>query len=203
MLWDFFLKSQGLFNAFMQNSKYEIITIKISIYLAGLGADFWLNAVFYSDDVVDEKYNKGKISFVTELLKSLYSCLVGILISVFLNYFINYYNYFDILEKEYNIKSDVNFSIFDKFLRKVKKELCIFFLLNFFLMLWFLYYCTIFCNIYHHNQIDWFKGGWISFIMIFFTSCIISLIISLLRYYALKKNNIHLYYLSCYIGKFT
>jgi len=202
MLFDFFIENQNFIQVFIKQSKYEIICIKIILYIIDLSINFWLNAIFYTDSVVEEKYDNNKISFITEFLKSFYSCLVGVIFSFIFNRLSVYCNYFEILEKEYYINFDPSHLILNKFINKVKRQLCYLFIINIIIMFWVLYYCTIFCYIYHHNQIDWFKGGWISFFISFLTTLIIGILIALLRFYSIKKKNKYLYYISIYLNRF-
>ena len=75
------------------------------------------------------------------------------------------------------------------------------FIINILLMLFMLYYCSIFCFIYHNNQIDWFKGGWMSLGMSLLTSIIIAFVLALIRYIALSKQNKALYNISIYFNR--
>ena len=202
MFFEFLIENQSFIQVFIKKSKYEVINIKIMLYIIDLSINFWLNAIFYTDTIVEEKYDNGKISFITEYLKSFYSCLVCVIFTFIFNRLSIYCSYFEILEKEYYINFDPSQFIFNKYINKVKRQICYLFIFNFIIMFWILYYCTIFCCIYHHNQIDWFKGGWFSFLISFLTTLFIGILIALLRYYSIKKQNKYLYYVSLYLNRF-
>ena len=202
MFLDTFLLNLALTNTFQKNSNFDLLTVKITAYLTTLSIDFWLNAIFYTDSIVDEKFDNGNISFITEYLKSFYSCIVGVIFSSMLQKLSIYTFYFDIISKETHYS--VNFlKICDKFIYRVKKQLFIFFIFNLIFMLWMLYYCTIFCYIYNHNQFDWFKGGWYSFFISILTTIIISFIISLIRFISINKEIKYLYNVSSYLSRFA
>ena len=77
---DNFKDNQSLLKAILKQSIYELICVKLSGYIFSLCIDFFLNAVFFTDDVVEEKYQNQSLSLMTDFLKSFYSCLVGFLI---------------------------------------------------------------------------------------------------------------------------
>ena len=203
MYCDFIIENQSLISSFIKKSKYDILNVKITCFLTSLSIDFWLNAIFYNDDIVDEKYENGNISFLTEFLKSFYSCLVGFILFSLINKLSLYTYYFEILNKELSPFKDNSLEICEKFLRKVKIQLLILFSFNFIIMFWMIYYCTLFCYIYKHNQMDWFIGGWISFLISLLTFIIISFCISCLRYYSIRKKHKYIYNISCYLSRFA
>ena len=198
MFWCYFSDNLNFTSAVSKKNEFDLISIKLTVLITELSIDFCLNAIFYDDNIIEEKYNNGKLSFATELLRSTYSFLVAIFITYFVNK-LSYFNYLVILKREFDYTEDY-ISICQKFLYRMKKNLIIMFIINFILMLGMLYYCTIFCYIFSHNQIDWFKGGWISIIISFATSLGIAFIISFLRYIALSKKMKYIYNASCFLN---
>ena len=81
-------------NIFLKNSEFDLMNIKITVYIFQIVIDFFLNAIFYSDNIVSEKYENGKLSFLNEFKKSLYLSLIGLLFSIIINNFSNYTYYF-------------------------------------------------------------------------------------------------------------
>lgn len=71
MYWDVFKDNQSFFKVFSLKTNYDLISIKLTAFFFSLAVDFTLNSVFFSDDVISEKYkNNGKLSFLSEVLKS-------------------------------------------------------------------------------------------------------------------------------------
>ncbi len=149
--------------------------------------------------MVEEKYEKGELSLVVELLRSLYYFLVGIIFTKIVAK-LSYFEFISVLKTEYDHSENFVF-ICQKFVYKIKRNLIIMFIINILLMLFMLYYYSIFCFIYHNNQIDWFKGGWMSLGISLVTSIIIAFILALIRYIALSKQNKALYNISIYFNR--
>ena len=189
---DNFKDNQSLLKAILKQSIYELICVKLSGYIFSLCLDFFLNAVFFTDDVVDEKYQNQKLSLLTDFLKSFYSCLVGLLIcKISLNFSENF-QLFELLEKEYSY-SKKYLLIVNLFFKKINRKIIYFYCSIMLFTLFFLYYCTIFCYVYNGSQKEWFKGGWTSFLISFLTTFILCLINSILRYCALRKKSKYAY----------
>ena len=197
--WDYFSNSFGLLNAISLDNEYDLICIKLNLFISELAVEFFLNSIFYNDGMVEEKYEKGELSLVVELLRSLYSFLVGIIFTKIVAK-LSYFEFISVLKTEYDHSENFVF-ICQKFVYKIKRNLIIMFIINILLMLFMLYYCSIFCFIYHNNQIDWFKGGWMSLGMSLLTSIIIAFVLALIRYIALSKQNKALYNISIYFNR--
>ncbi len=197
--WNYFSNSFGLLNAISLDNEYDLICIKLNLFISELAVEFFLNSIFYNDGMVEEKYEKGELSLVVELLRSLYSFLVGIIFTKIVAK-LSYYEFISVLKTEYDHRKNY-FLICQKFVDKIKRNLIIMFIINIFLMLFMLYYCSIFCFIYHNNQIDWFKGGWMSLVISLLTSIIIAFVLALIRYIALAKQKKALYNISIYFNR--
>ena len=189
---DNFKDNQSLLKAIIKQSIYELICVKLSGYIFSLCLDFFLNAVFFTDDVVDEKYQNQNLSLLTDFLKSFYSCLVGLLICKISLNFADNFQFFELLEKEYSY-SKKYLLIIDLYFKKINRKIIYFFCSIMLFTLFFLYYCTIFCYVYNGSQLEWFKGGWYSFLISFITTFVLCLINSIIRYYALKKKSKYAY----------
>ena len=98
MFWCYFSDNLNFTNAISKKNEFDLISIKLTVFITELSIDFWLNAIFYDDDIIEEKYNNGKLSFITEFLRSLYSFVVAIFVTYFVNK-LSYFNYFVILKK--------------------------------------------------------------------------------------------------------
>ena len=79
---------------------------------------------------------------------------------------------------------------------KIRIKYYIFIILNFILMIIFFIYLTNFYVVYTGGVLDYIGAGILTFIFLQIFPFISSLILALLRYYGLKKNNKKLYKLS-------
>ena len=68
----------------------------MSVYLFCLSLDFTLNAVFFTDDLISERYN-GDLGFLSNILRSIYSCIVGSILQSIMQSFSKYYPLIDSL----------------------------------------------------------------------------------------------------------
>ena len=79
---------------------------------------------------------------------------------------------------------------------KLIKKLIVYFTLLFLSNIFFSYYAIVFCAVYRNSQKYWFYGCLESFALDSLFSLIISIIISLMRYFSLKKQIKYCYILS-------
>ena len=77
--WEVLKDKEPFLRSIFTQSKTELINVNISVYIFSLNLDFTLNAVFYTDDVMSKRYN-GELNFISNILRSVYSCLVGTII---------------------------------------------------------------------------------------------------------------------------
>ena len=198
---DIFKGNQSFLKSIIKQTIYDLICVKLSGYIFSLCIDFFLNAVFFTDDVVEEKYQNQSLSLMTDFLKSFYSCLVGFLIcKISLNFSENF-QLFELLEKEYSY-SKKYLLVINLYFKKINRKLIYFFCSIMLFTLFFLYYCSIFCYVYNGSQKEWFKGGWNSFLISFVTSFILCLIVSILRYYALRKKSKYTYNMCIFMNSY-
>ena len=194
-----FLKIEFI-NIIFYSENYEYYVITIPFYLLSLLFDFTLNAFFYSDDIVHQKYsNEGKLYFITQFLLGLISNFITFIIMKYLKKFITYSFAFETLNNEEKNKSHY-ISIAAYLLNITHKKLIICFILEIILCCFCGYYIYIFCEIYHQSQISLlinFLTGMVTSIII---ALFITLIVCILRKIALKCENKKIFYSSKYIG---
>ena len=134
MYWDTFRDNQSLCKVFSPKSIFDLISVKLCLFLFTLSLDFTLNAIFYSDDIVSERYhNEGSLSFFSEVLKSLYSAAIGFILSSFIISFSSYNSVLELIVKEYKYQQGY-LSLCAMCLKKVRKRILFFFLLQFLVM---------------------------------------------------------------------
>ncbi len=69
----------------------------------------------------------------------------------------------------------------------MKIKLIFFIIIEFLLILFFWYFVTAFCEVYHSSQKSWAIGGLNSFLLSMITPFLIALILTILRKIAMKK----------------
>jgi hypothetical protein len=137
-----------------------------------LSCDLGLNAIFYFDNKISEKYRNTKNIFVFTLSKNitiiLLSTLIGFVFLTLMSKLSNSTN--DLREifrkEEEKIKNNKNYIVseqrkkqikqeIDNILKKYKIKIIVFIFIELITLLFFWYYVTAFCHIYANTQISW------------------------------------------------
>ena len=164
-----------------------------------MGLDFTMNSLLFSDSVVSDNYhNNGKMNFLTSIVLSIVSSLIGNIISKIFVDLSTFSIYFETVHEE--IKSERFFiEICSRIIPFVKKKLAVYIILDTVMLLFFIYYVSIFCIVYKNNQMKWFidclTGVCTSIIITF----ILSILAAIVRSIAIKRRSLVIYKLSQYI----
>ena len=142
-------------------------------------SDLALNAIFYLDDKISEKYHYAHnfflFAFNNNITVILLSTLVGFL---FMTLFTNLSNSSNEIRnifrneeeklmknKKYIVsdkrKEEIKMEI-EKILKKFKIKMIILIIIEFSLMLFFWYYVTAFCHVYNSTQYSWLFDSFLS-----------------------------------------
>jgi surface protein len=134
---------------FAQNVYFR--TILICQFLTSLVLDFFFNSFFYSDDVVSRKYhNNGNLDFAVTLALSVISALFTAIIMHYLQrtlIFEEWLKQIKVIKREYKYLFALN-----KFLKYLKIQIAIFFIIEILIILWGYYYICIFFIIYSQSR---------------------------------------------------
>ena len=181
-------KKQLILFTFFPANDYNLMTIKIALFLLSFSLYFTINACFFSDDTMHKIYeDKGKFNILFQITQILYSSVISIIINMILKKLS--LSESDILK----IKNEENYL---KAVEKSKKiELCIFikfilfFILGFIFMLFFAYFISCFCVVYVNTQAILIKSTLLSFAISMIYPFGINLLPGLFRIPALRANN--------------
>ena len=193
----FLISKQVILHALFYNSPLEPLAIRLSLLKLILGCDLALNAIFYTDDKVSERYNSSssieEFTFTNNLTVILLSTLIGHIIFLFLGFLNNSTNEIRKLFRieEERIKNNKNYSVsvlrkkeiiceIKNILKEYKIKIIFFYIIEFSLMIFFWYYVTIFCYIYQKTQLSWLLDCLITIIIRIFIDTFINFILSLL-----------------------
>ena len=198
--WGYLKEEEMIINSFIKPCPLELRCIKITIFFTSIAIEFALNALFYTDSLIATKYkNGGTLDFIISLPKSIYSCLIGFCVGFILNVLSNSKKQLtDIIKEEKERETIRNKS--RKVLRTLKKKLIAFFIINSILVLFFWYYVSAFCAVYHDTQISWLTGGITSFGISLLVPFFICLLFSSIRVLALKYQNKTLYSILAFLN---
>ena len=196
----FLIEKLELINIFVSKSRLTIILF--SEFMQSLLANFFLNALLYSDDIVSHKYhNNGKLDFAVSLVLSIISNVVTSLLCHYINYSRGIDERIDLLLE---IKHDLNyFRNVNKFFLNLKIKFVCFFISQIIILATCIYYIEIFCVKYYCSQISLVLNYCYSFIESIITSFIFAFIILFTRKIGLCCNNKDWYNTSKYINNKT
>ena len=187
MYWSQLIDSQIILGTFFTENNLNLLIIKISFFICIFQISFFLNALFYTDDYIsDAYYNNGVLDFVSGLPKSIYSLLATLILSNLLKMLSNSKSELLKLIRE-SSKDKGYLKLINEKLKKLRNKLIIYFVLVFILGIFFLYYVSAFCAVYRYSQKYWFFGFLESFGMDFLFAFVTCLILSLLRFIAIRK----------------
>ena len=189
----YLLAKQSIFYTFLFRSPLEVFTLRLLLLIFIFGNDLALNALFYFDDKISEKYRYAKSLFLFAFSNNITVILLSTLISfIFWILFSKLNNATNSIRKifrneEEKMKNDKKYVVtttrkgeiqkeIEKILKNYKIRTIIFIIIELILMLFFYYYVTIFCHVYSSTQISWI---WDSFLSIL-SRIIIDLLFSLL-----------------------
>ena len=183
--WSLLKKKQLILFTFWPANDYNLITIKISLFLLSFGLYFSINGFFFTDDTMHKIYvDKGVYNFVYQIPQILFSTIISAVINVLLK---------QLSLTESKILSIKEEKDTQKIVEKAKSaEKClrikfiIYFSLSILFMLFFWYFISCFCAVYKNTQIILIKDTVISYALSMIYPFGLNLLPGLLRIPALK-----------------
>ena len=168
----YLLAKQAFFHAFLYRSPLVLFPLRFCLLIFIISSDFGLNAIFYFDDKISEKYRNAKNIFIFALSKNMTVILISTLIGfVFLTLFMKLSNSTNdirsIFQKEEKLlKKNKKYTVTElrkreileeilKILKKYKIKVIILVIIEVLLLLFFWYYATVFCHVYAMTQKSW------------------------------------------------
>lgn len=197
ILINIFAEKQMFLRSIFVKSNFELVTLNVSLFLSNLSMYFTLNALFYTDTLINSRF-KGELSLIQNLLRSIYSCLVSCVLFSMLNFATSISPLIDMLVIEVKYKKPLC-RLTNNAIKIIKKKIIIFYVIEFIFMVVFLYYLSCFCIVYHSTQVSWFLGGLTSFGISLAVCVGVSFGIAVLKTIGLKCKVECLYNLSLFI----
>ncbi len=193
-----------IFKIFVKKNPFDLLSIKIISYLSRIVILYVFNIILFVDKFISNIYEEGKYNRITiyNIIISLIGWIIFEIISkLFSIYLDNTYNTsFELLKDYYPDKKDEN--LLERNKKYMNKRLTIFFMIEFLLLLFCLYYSSVYGIIFKNSQryclFNTILG--ISYNIIF--GIIISFILTIIRNVALKSQNLRLYNIFLCLWKF-
>ena len=193
ILYIYLLSKQEIFHAFLYRSPLESFPLRLCLLMFIFCSDLALNAIFYLDDKISEKYKSAKNMFLFAFSDNLTIILLSTLLGfVFMTLFTNLSNSTnDIREifknEETKLKKNKKYVVTEKrkneitneikgILKKHKVKVTILLIIEISLVLFFWYYVTAFCHVYYKTQTSWLIDSLLSMLSRFFMVLILTLL---------------------------
>ena len=160
------LHKEIIINTFFFSSPLEIQNLRLSLFIFTFSCDFALNALFYLNENISEKYHyKGESLYLFILINNLtitaFSTIISYLIVKFLNCLTNSQDSIEQLfrneekkmrkNREYKVsrkKKNIIYSNLLKIYKFLKIKIVLYIIIEFSIMLFFFYFITAFCEVY-------------------------------------------------------
>ena len=214
------LSKENIINAFFFKSSLESRPLRLSIFIFNYSCDFALNTFFYLNQNISDKYHyEGNSLFFFTIVNNITITLVSTLFSYFLGKFLNLLtNSKDQIlslfgeeekkmkaNKEYKVDLIKRKEIYDnlvKIFKILKIKIILYIIINFLIMLFFLYFTTAFCEVYKCTQISWLYDSFISSIFSILLELIICLFISFIYICSIKLKKKCMYKIAIFLYEF-
>jgi hypothetical protein len=177
------LTKENILNTFFFYSPLELQPLRLSIFIFTYSCDFALNALFYSNQNISDKYHYNGDSlylfiFVNNMTITVFSTVFSYLLVKSLNYLTNSKESIEQLfrkeeelmreNKNYKVNNNKKKKIYINLLKiykYMKFKIACFIIIEFVIMVFFFYYITAFCEVYKETQKSWIYDSFISFLL--------------------------------------
>ena len=165
---------------------YNLITIKIGLFIFSFCLYFAVNALFFTDKTMHKIYeDKGIFNFLYQLPQILYSTLISIFINTIIKRLALSDKFVIQLKKIKNKKEALHKSC--ELYKNLMIRFNLFFFISFVLLVFFWYYISTFCAVYKNTQIILICNTLICFFLTLIYPFAINLLPGVFRIPALKS----------------
>ena len=193
-------KKQLILFTFLPILDYNLLTIKISLFIMSFTLSFTINGFFFTDETMHNVYKaNGFFDFLYQIQQILYSTIICAIINLILKELsLSERNILEI-KKEIKYKKAINKS--KMIIKRIKLKFLIFFIVSTILLIFCWYFISCFCIVYNNTQIILLEDTLISFGLSMIYPFGLNLLPGIFRIPALKaKNKICLYKFSLLIA---
>ena len=208
---------ENILSTFFLNCPLELKSIRYILFIFVYSCDFALNAIFYFNNKISDKYYyKGHSLFWFNLLNNLtisfISFLISFIVVIFLQLLTSSRDDFENIfkEEEKKLKKNKNYKVGHKNKLKIAEniikinnhlryKITAFIMIEIIMMFFFYYFVTAFCEVYKETQISWLIDCFISFMISFPVELVLSLFISILYLISIKKRIKIMYKISIFL----
>ena len=170
--------------SFCQFKDFNSKSIKVYIFFFTFTINYFISALFYSDNTMNKIYvDDGSFDFTYQLPQMVYSLILSSFLKILLNILGLYEK--NIISYKHDKKRTINKK---KFLFYIRLKIGLFFIITYILLLVFWVYIGCFCAVYKSTQIHLLIDVSSSFGLSFISPFFIYLLPGIFRMQSLKKN---------------
>ena len=182
MYWKLILVHHPVISILYKKNKFTRNTFKYIYSFTYIFLSFSITSLFVTDSLITSNYyskeNVHHLGYILKnnFLKAVYSFLICFLLNRIFFYFIYAFN-----KLEHMRKKITNKDILLTEMTKAHFKLFLFFIINSLLMIFFLYYCSVFCVVYPNTQTIWIAMSGIVLVLGFFSPFVLVSLLALIR----------------------
>ncbi|MCQ2818828.1 MAG: hypothetical protein MJ252_16300 [archaeon] len=178
------ISKQILISSFVRGSIFHPLILRISMFLFTIYSFFFFNAIFYTDEDVEERFNSGNENFIqmvwTEMDgKAIYTTLLILLIGKIFSLICDVQKRFLKVKQESNNQDKM--VLMKIALDLLKGKMRTYFLFIFGLTVYYTYFLSVFTNIYVKTQKSWIVSSFVSILLNLFIMFVFAVVYSALR----------------------
>ena len=160
--WSLLKRKQLILFSFYPINDYNLIIIKICLFLISFSLYITINGFFFSDETMHKIHeNNGTYKLLNQIPQIMYSCLVSTVINMILKQLSLSERSLIEIKKEHNKKRVESKA--KEVVGFLKIKFLIFYIIDYLLLFFFWYFLSCFCGVYKNTQITLFKDSLISF----------------------------------------
>ena len=149
--WSLLKKKHIILFIFMPVNDYNLITIKLGLFIFSFCLYLTVNALFFTDKTMHKIYeDKGIFNILFQLPQIIYSTLISTLISMIIKLFA--LSEKDVIKLRQTKNKSKSFENSYKLFKWLIVKFNLFFFLSIFLLMIFWYYISTFCAVYKNTQ---------------------------------------------------
>ena len=216
----YLIVKQPIIHAFLYRSPLIHFSLRFCLLIILISSDLALNAIFYLDYKISEKYKSKKslflLAFTNNITMILLSSLIGYTflilytkINIYTNDIKEVFSKEDkeiIRNKKYISKGEKKLEARQKIenlLKKFKIKVTIYTIIELLLMIIFWYYVTVFCQIYSCTQNSWLLDSFLSILSQIIIDFLFSFIFAIFYRIGIKANIKCLYRISLFFYNYS
>ena len=186
--WSLLKKKHLILFTFLPANDYNLLTIKISLFLFSFSLSFTINGFFFTDETMNNIYkNNGNYDFIYQIEQILYSTIIcGCINIIIKNLSLSENNILEIKEEK-ALKDAVNKS--KEIEHYIKLKIIIFYIISLLFLFFFWYFISCFCIVYNNTQIILIEDTLFSFILSMLYPFGLNLLPGIFRILALRAKN--------------